>query len=67
MRNRLDESVPGHGPGLSIVQEIVQVHGGRISFGRSDNLGGFFASVELPDRRENSVRELSGSGERNVL
>ena len=54
------KSVPGHGLGLSIVREIVQVHGGRVSFGRSQRLGGFAASVELPNPREHPVRKLSG-------
>ncbi len=46
--SRLDESIPGHGLGLSIVQEIVQVLGGRLSFGQSEVLGGFAATIDLP-------------------
>ena len=46
--SRLDESTPGHGLGLSIVLEIVQVHGGQLRFGRSERLGGFASIVELP-------------------
>lgn len=46
--SRLDETTPGHGLGLSIVQEIVRLHGGRLRFGRSKSLGGFASTVELP-------------------
>jgi signal transduction histidine kinase len=52
--SRLDESVPGHGLGLSIVQEIVRVHGGRVSFGRSEKLGGFASTVKLPGQQDRS-------------
>jgi len=45
---RLDESVSGHGLGLSIIKDIVSLYGGEVCYGRSDALGGFRASVILP-------------------
>ena len=46
---RLDEAVSGHGLGLSIAQEIVDLYGGGLTLGRSDSLGGFQARVTLPN------------------
>lgn len=45
---RIDERVDGHGLGLSIVREILDLYNGRLTLGRSPSLGGFRASVELP-------------------
>ena len=45
---RLDESEEGHGIGLSIVQEIIELYGGSIDLGESDELGGLRVTVELP-------------------
>lgn len=44
---RLDESAPGSGLGLSIVDELVRAYGGRLTLGQSD-LGGLKATLELP-------------------
>ncbi len=44
---RLDESAPGSGLGLSIVDELVRAYGGRIELGESAH-GGLKVSVELP-------------------
>lgn len=52
---RLDESTPGQGLGLAIAMQTASDYGGWISFGRSEILGGFLATVHLPvagDRRQ---------------
>jgi len=53
---RLDESIPGHGLGLSIVHEVVRMYGGWIGLGRSERLGGFTARIELPTSRKHGHR-----------
>lgn len=45
--NRLDEEKPGHGLGLSIVQEIVSHYQGRLDMSTS-SLGGLCVEVTLP-------------------
>ncbi len=44
---RLDESVPGSGLGLSIVDELVRAYGGSLMFSRSA-MGGLKVSAVLP-------------------
>jgi signal transduction histidine kinase len=51
---RLDETTEGHGLGLSIARDIVNIYGGEIQFGRSPELGGLQVTVRL---------SVTGSGE----
>ena len=44
---RLDESREGHGLGLSIIQEIVEMYRGNLTLGRS-GYGGLSARLDLP-------------------
>jgi two-component system, OmpR family, sensor histidine kinase PhoQ len=44
---RADESMPGHGIGLSVVREIVGAYGGRVTIARSA-LGGALVQVRFP-------------------
>jgi signal transduction histidine kinase len=44
---RLDESVPGSGLGLSIVRDISKLYGGGLALGKAD-LGGLSAALTLP-------------------
>lgn len=45
---RADEGVPGHGLGLAIVRDVVELYGGELRLDRSPELGGLRARVHLP-------------------
>lgn len=45
---RLDEATQGHGFGLAIASDIVEEYQGKMSFSRSDKLGGFKVDILLP-------------------
>jgi two-component system sensor histidine kinase PhoQ len=43
---RMDETVPGHGIGLSMAREIIAVYGGELNIG-SSSLGGALVRVRF--------------------
>jgi two-component system sensor histidine kinase PhoQ len=46
---RADEKVPGHGLGLAMVQDSVELYGGRLTIDAS-SLGGARFTLRLPGR-----------------
>ena len=45
--HRLDEAGEGHGLGLSIVREIIDLNNAQITYGRSEKLGGLKVSIRI--------------------
>lgn len=45
---RIDESTAGHGLGLAIAKDLVELYGGQLTLGRSADLGGFMAAARIP-------------------
>jgi signal transduction histidine kinase len=45
--HKLDESKPGHGQGMGIVKDIVDLYGGKLKLGKSP-MGGLQAKLDLP-------------------
>jgi signal transduction histidine kinase len=45
---RLDNTKPGTGLGLAIVRDVVEIYGGSVSLGESEDLGGLLVRLRLP-------------------
>lgn len=45
---RLDTEKPGTGLGLAIVRDVVEIYGGTIELGQSEDLGGLLVRLRLP-------------------
>ncbi len=45
---RLDTEKPGTGLGLAIVRDVVQIYGGQVELGESEDLGGLLVTLKLP-------------------
>ena len=45
---RLDTAKPGTGLGLAIVRDVVEIYGGEVELGESEDLGGLLVMLRLP-------------------
>ncbi|MEX0342017.1 MAG: ATP-binding protein [Erythrobacter sp.] len=45
---RLDTGKPGTGLGLAIVRDVVEIYGGAVELGESEDLGGLLVKLKLP-------------------
>lgn len=45
---RLDTEKPGTGLGLAIVRDVVEIYGGKVELGESEDLGGLLVTLKLP-------------------
>ncbi|WP_414826685.1 sensor histidine kinase [Altererythrobacter sp. Root672] len=45
---RLDTEKPGTGLGLAIVRDVVEIYGGEVELGESEDLGGLMVTLRLP-------------------
>jgi signal transduction histidine kinase len=53
---RIDESISGHGLGLAIVRDVVEIYGGELTVDRSVALGGLRIFVKLENRTADATR-----------
>ena len=45
---RLDTEKPGTGLGLAIVRDVIEIYGGEVELGESEDLGGLLVTLKLP-------------------
>ena len=45
---RLDTGKPGTGLGLAIVRDVVEIYGGAVELGESEEMGGLLVRLRLP-------------------
>jgi signal transduction histidine kinase len=45
---RLDTGKPGTGLGLAIVRDVVEIYGGTVELGESEDMGGLLVRMKLP-------------------
>ncbi|AKM10631.1 sensor histidine kinase [Croceicoccus naphthovorans] len=58
---RLDTGKPGTGLGLAIVRDVVEIYGGSVALGESEDLGGLLVELRLPRAATENGGTIAGT------